>query len=117
MSHCLIANTQSEYARAPSKPTYIAGTRTRIQVAKRPGSPAGHTLSVRTALAASLNVPPVRTIGIVSPDAFHRQLRDLDLPLKETGQLVRLQPGIGQRRHRSAAPDERLSHAGQWRTA
>jgi penicillin-binding protein 1C len=42
-------------------------------------------VSVRTALAASLNVPAVRTITMVSPDALHRQLRALDVPLKETG--------------------------------
>jgi penicillin-binding protein 1C len=42
-------------------------------------------VSVRTALAASLNVPAVRTITMVSPDALHRQLRAVGLPLKETG--------------------------------
>jgi penicillin-binding protein 1C len=31
-------------------------------------------VSVRTALAASLNVPAVRTLVMVTPDAFHRQL-------------------------------------------
>jgi penicillin-binding protein 1C len=42
-------------------------------------------VSVRTALASSLNVPAVRTLVLVSPDAFHRQLRALGLPLKESG--------------------------------
>ncbi|MGA0572567.1 penicillin-binding protein 1C [Variovorax sp. VNK109] len=42
-------------------------------------------VSVRTALGASLNVPAVRTLGMVSPDAFHRQLKDAGLPLRETG--------------------------------
>jgi penicillin-binding protein 1C len=42
-------------------------------------------VSVRTALAASLNVPAVRTLVMVSPNAFHRQLRQFGLPLKETG--------------------------------
>jgi len=42
-------------------------------------------VSVRTALAASLNVPAVRTLGLVSPDAFHQQLRTLGLPLRESG--------------------------------
>jgi penicillin-binding protein 1C len=42
-------------------------------------------VSVRTALAASLNVPAVRTLVMVSPDAFHRQLRAVGLPLRETG--------------------------------
>ncbi len=42
-------------------------------------------VSARTALAASLNVPAVRTLVMVSPDAFHKQLLALGLPLKETG--------------------------------
>jgi penicillin-binding protein 1C len=42
-------------------------------------------VSARTALAASLNVPAVRTLVMVSPDAFGRQLRALGLPLKEPG--------------------------------
>ncbi|MCX7256165.1 MAG: transglycosylase domain-containing protein, partial [Polaromonas sp.] len=42
-------------------------------------------VSARTALAASLNVPAVRTLVMVSPDAFHRQLRAAGLPLKESG--------------------------------
>jgi len=42
-------------------------------------------VSARTALAASLNVPAVRTLVMVSPEAFARQLRAVGLPLKETG--------------------------------
>ena len=42
-------------------------------------------VSVRTALGASLNVPAVRTLVMVSPDAFHKQLTQLGFPLKETG--------------------------------
>ena len=42
-------------------------------------------VSVRTALGASLNVPAVRTLVMVSPDAFYRQLLALGLPLKEGG--------------------------------
>ncbi|MFZ3139895.1 penicillin-binding protein 1C [Polaromonas sp.] len=42
-------------------------------------------VSSRTALGASLNVPAVRTLVMVSPDAFHRQLRAVGLPLKESG--------------------------------
>ena len=42
-------------------------------------------LSARTALGASLNVPAVRTLVMVSPDAFHQQLRAVGLPLKESG--------------------------------
>ena len=42
-------------------------------------------VSTRTALGASLNVPAVRTLVMVSPDAFHKQLRAVGLPLKESG--------------------------------
>ncbi len=42
-------------------------------------------VSARTALAASLNVPAVRTLMMVSPEAFHKQLRAVGFPLKETG--------------------------------
>jgi penicillin-binding protein 1C len=42
-------------------------------------------VSVRTALGASLNVPAVRTLVMVTPEAFHRQLRAAGLPLREGG--------------------------------
>ncbi|MDU7587240.1 MAG: transglycosylase domain-containing protein, partial [Acidovorax sp.] len=42
-------------------------------------------VSARTALAASLNVPAVRTLVMVTPDAFFEQLRRLGLPLPESG--------------------------------
>lgn len=42
-------------------------------------------VSVRTALASSLNVPAVRTLVMVSPDAFFTQLRALGLPLGHSG--------------------------------
>ena len=42
-------------------------------------------VSARTALGASLNVPAVRTLLMVSPDAFQKQLVRLGLPLKESG--------------------------------
>jgi penicillin-binding protein 1C len=42
-------------------------------------------VSARTALASSLNVPAVRTLVMVSPDAFHRQLKAVGLPLRESG--------------------------------
>lgn len=42
-------------------------------------------VSVRTALGASLNVPAVRTLAMVSPDAFYRQLVRLGLSIKESG--------------------------------
>jgi penicillin-binding protein 1C len=42
-------------------------------------------VSARTALGASLNVPAVRTLVMVSPDGFARQLKALGFSLKETG--------------------------------
>ena len=42
-------------------------------------------VSVRTALAASLNVPAVRALVMVSPQAFARSLKDNGLPLRESG--------------------------------
>lgn len=42
-------------------------------------------VSARTALAASLNVPAVRTLVMVSPDAFARQLQALGIGLREGG--------------------------------
>ena len=42
-------------------------------------------VSVRQALGSSLNVPAVRTLVMVSPDAFFAQLRRLGLPLRESG--------------------------------
>jgi penicillin-binding protein 1C len=44
----------------------------------------GH-VSVRTALASSLNVPAVRTLVMVSPEAFARQLRAAGVPLAQNG--------------------------------
>lgn len=42
-------------------------------------------VSVRTALAASLNVPAVRTLVMVSPDSFARQLAAFGISLREGG--------------------------------
>jgi len=42
-------------------------------------------ISVRTALASSLNVPAVRTIVMVSPQAFQRQLARFGMDLPESG--------------------------------
>ena len=42
-------------------------------------------VSARTALAASLNVPAVRTLVMVSPEPFARQLGALGIALKEGG--------------------------------
>lgn len=42
-------------------------------------------VTLRTALAASLNVPAVRTLVMVSPEAFGQRLRALGLPLTHSG--------------------------------
>jgi penicillin-binding protein 1C len=42
-------------------------------------------VSTRTSLGASLNVPAVRTLMMVGPDAFQKQLRRLGLPLQQSG--------------------------------
>ncbi len=52
-------------------------------------------VSLRTALGASLNVPAVRTLGMVSPDAFHRQLKAAGLPLRETGDYYGFSLALG----------------------
>ena len=43
------------------------------------------TVTARTALAASLNVPAVRTLVMVTPTAFQRQLKALGVALPQTG--------------------------------
>ncbi len=45
----------------------------------------GGWVSARTALASSLNIPAVRLLVMVTPDAFHQRLRKLGLPLSESG--------------------------------
>ncbi len=52
-------------------------------------------VSARTALAASLNVPAVRTLVMVSPDAFQKQLVSLGLPLKEAGDYYGFSLALG----------------------
>ena len=52
-------------------------------------------VSARTALAASLNVPAVRLLVMVSPDAFHKQLVKLGLPLKESGDFYGYSLALG----------------------
>jgi len=42
-------------------------------------------VSARTALAASLNLPAVRTLMMVTPEAFAQQLKHVGLPLKQSG--------------------------------
>ncbi|MDZ7937051.1 MAG: penicillin-binding protein 1C [Rhodoferax sp.] len=52
-------------------------------------------VSTRTALAASLNVPAVRTLVMVSPDAFQKQLVRLGLPMKESGDFYGYSLALG----------------------
>jgi penicillin-binding protein 1C len=52
-------------------------------------------VSVRTALGSSLNVPAVRTLVMVSPDAFAKQLKMLGLPLKEAGDFYGYSLALG----------------------
>jgi penicillin-binding protein 1C len=52
-------------------------------------------VSARTALGASLNVPAVRTLVMVSPDAFARKLRSLGLPLKNEGDFYGYSLALG----------------------
>lgn len=53
------------------------------------------TVSARTALAASLNVPAVRTLVMVTPEAFARQLRAAGLPLAERGDFYGYSLALG----------------------
>ena len=52
-------------------------------------------VSSRTALGASLNVPAVRTLVMVSPDAFAKQLGAAGLPLKESGDFYGYSLALG----------------------
>ena len=52
-------------------------------------------VSARTALGASLNVPAVRTLVMVSPDAFHKQIKAVGLPLKESGDFYGYSLALG----------------------
>ena len=52
-------------------------------------------VSARTALGASLNVPAVRTLAMVSPDAFHKQLKAVGLPLRESGDFYGYSLALG----------------------
>jgi penicillin-binding protein 1C len=52
-------------------------------------------VSARTALGASLNVPAVRTLVMVSPDAFQKQLVRLGLPFKESGDFYGYSLALG----------------------
>ena len=52
-------------------------------------------VSARTALGASLNVPAVRTLAMVSPDAFQRKLMTLGMPVREAGDYYGLSLALG----------------------
>ena len=52
-------------------------------------------VSVRTALASSLNTPAVRTLAMVSANRFHQQLNALGLALRETGDHFGLGLALG----------------------
>jgi penicillin-binding protein 1C len=52
-------------------------------------------VSVRTALGSSLNVPAVRVLVMVSPDAFAKQLKTLGLPIKEAGDFYGYSLALG----------------------
>ena len=52
-------------------------------------------VSVRTALASSLNTPAVRTLAMVSPNQFHQQLNALGMGLRETGDYFGLGLALG----------------------
>ena len=72
----------------------------------------GH-VSVRTALGSSLNVPAVRTLVMVSPEAFARQLRAAGMPLRESGDYYGYSLALGECGGVPAGVDERVPDARQ----
>ena len=73
-------------------------------------------VSVRTALAGSLNVPAVRTLGLVGGESFVHQLRLLGFRVAQARRLLRSVPGVGLRRGQPVGAGRRLSGARQrWR--
>ncbi|MGB6103687.1 MAG: penicillin-binding protein 1C [Pusillimonas sp.] len=52
-------------------------------------------VSVRTALASSLNIPAVRALLMVSPDAFARRLVRLGVPLDQSGDFYGYSLALG----------------------
>ena len=74
------------------------------------------TVSVRTALASSLNVPAVRTVELVGVDRFYDTLRQLGLDsLTRARGLLRRVIGARRRRRHLAHARQCLSRAGQRR--
>jgi penicillin-binding protein 1C len=53
---------------------------------------------------------------MVSPNAFHKQLRQFGLPLKETGDYYGYSLALGQRRGVAAVAGQCLPRSGEWRT-
>lgn len=52
-------------------------------------------VSMRIALASSLNIPAVRTLVMVTPDAFQQRLLRLGLPLDQTGDFYGFSLALG----------------------
>ncbi|MET0383847.1 MAG: penicillin-binding transpeptidase domain-containing protein, partial [Burkholderiaceae bacterium] len=52
-------------------------------------------VTVRTALGASLNVPAVRTVAMVSPERFARRLLALGLPIRRAGDFYGYSIALG----------------------
>ena len=52
-------------------------------------------VSLRTALGSSLNVPAVRTIVLVTPNAFQERLQDLGFNLKQSGDYYGFSLALG----------------------
>ena len=52
-------------------------------------------VSVRTALASSLNIPSVRTLVMIGPDVFANTLLKLGLPLEKTGDFYGYSLALG----------------------
>ena len=96
--------------RQPAKP---ANRRRLVRAAKLRQGLQG-LVSARTALASSLNVPAVRAIEMVGPNALRDRLFQLGLKQPAAGwRLLRLQPGAGRRRHPPAGAGQRLPNPGQ----
>ena len=70
------------------------------------------SVSVRTALASSLNVPAVRTLELVGVERFHEALRNLGFDtLTRVRRLLRRVARAGRRRRHAARARQRLSRA------
>ena len=75
-------------------------------------------VSVRSALASSLNVPAVRTLVMVTPDAFFAQLQRLGMPLRESGGYYGYSLALGSAEVQLLQLSNAyraLANSGQWR--